>query len=324
MNGVIGMTELLLETQLDNEQREYVNTVRVSGEALLTVINDILDFSKIEAGKFALDPISFDLPSVVEEAMRALAHRAHEKGLELACDIASDVPEFVVGDPVRIRQILLNLVSNAIKFTSSGEVELRVAVESRARGAIGLHFVVRDTGIGIASDKLSAIFEAFSQADGSTTRRFGGTGLGLTISTRLAEAMNGRIWVESELGRGSTFHFSVALPPGDDARLGTAAAPALAGVPVLIVDDNDTNRRILAAMVRTWNMEPVIASNAPEALTLLRASVDRGTPLQLMITDIHMPEMDGFDLAERIKSTPPRAKRAATSIARGGSASAPI
>jgi two-component system, sensor histidine kinase and response regulator len=304
MNGVIGMTELLLETELDAEQRDYVNTVRVSGEALLTVINDILDFSKIEAGKFDLDPIPFNLHEMVEEALKSLAFRAHEKGLELACDIASDVPASVVGDPVRIRQILLNLVNNAIKFTASGEVELRLEREACETAAIGLHFTVRDTGIGIPTDKLQTIFEAFAQADGSTTRRFGGTGLGLTISQRLAHAMKGRIWVESEPGRGSNFHFSVALALCDGIETPRAAEPSLAGVPALIVDDNKTNRRILSAMLRAWEMEPVLASSAPEALAFLRSGINAGQPIRIVVTDIHMPEMDGFHLAERIRAVP--------------------
>jgi two-component system sensor histidine kinase/response regulator len=303
MNGVIGMTELLLETTLDTEQREYVETVRSSGEALLTVINDILDFSKIESGKFALDPVPFNLPDVIEEVMRSLAQRAHAKSLELICDIRSDVPEMVVGDPVRIRQILLNLVSNAIKFTAVGEVELGLDAERLGSDA-SLHFVVRDTGIGVPKAKQLLIFEAFSQADGSTTRRFGGTGLGLTISRRLAIAMGGTIWVTSEPGVGSEFHFAVKLPIVEDAAAPDAEEPALADVGVLIVDDNATNRRILAQIVRAWKMRPVMASSAPDALALLRTSQQAGETPQIMITDIHMPDMDGFDLAERVHATP--------------------
>jgi two-component system sensor histidine kinase/response regulator len=304
MNGVIGMTELLLDTELDGEQREYVNTVKVSGEALLTVINDILDFSKIEAGKFDLDPIPFNLPETIEETLRSLAFRAHEKGLELACDIGPDVPAFVVGDPVRIRQILLNLVNNAIKFTSSGEVELRVSHEPFEGDANGLHFSIHDTGIGIPEDKQEAIFEAFSQADGSTTRRFGGTGLGLTISQRLAHAMKGRISVESKFGRGSTFHFWVALVPSADVDAPHIKESSLRGVRALIVDDNATNRRIVGSMLRTWEMDTVVASSAPEALAALRNGVNTGSPFRLVITDIHMPDVDGFRLAERIRAVP--------------------
>ena len=319
MNGVIGMTELLLETSLDTEQREYVETVRASGEALLTVINDILDFSKIEAGKFALDPMPFDLPNVMEEAMRTLAHIAHEKGLELACDIAPETPPVVIGDPVRIRQILLNLVGNAIKFTAAGEVELRLNVEPRASGDVALHFVIRDTGIGIAKEKLHDIFEAFSQADGSTTRRFGGTGRGLTISTRLAQAMGGRIWVESELGAGSAFHFDVVLPPGDPAVISAGVNAPFENVTALIVDDNATNRRILTGMLKSWNVTPVLASNAPEALALLRTAAETGRLPNVMITDIHMPEMDGFDLVERMKATPALATVAIVMLTSGES-----
>jgi two-component system, sensor histidine kinase and response regulator len=304
MNGVIGMTELLLDTHLDSEQRDYINTVKISGEALLTVINDILDFSKIEAGKLDLDPIPFDLPKTIEDALRTLAFRAHEKGLELACSIDPDVPESLIGDPIRIRQILLNLVTNAIKFTAGGEVEVRLEREPAAAGATGLHFTVRDTGIGIPAKKLGTIFDAFSQADSSMTQRFGGTGLGLTISQRLIQAMGGRIWVESDLGHGSTFHFVIALQMCDDIEIVAATDPSLSGTRVLVVDDNQTNRRILDAMLRSWQLEPVIASNAPEGLALLRRGVETGKPVRLVITDIHMPELDGFQLAERIYATP--------------------
>ncbi len=302
MNGVIGMTELLLDTSLTAEQTEYVETVRSSGEALLSVINDILDFSKIESGKFVLDPLPFSLADVVEEVMRSLAQRAHEKTLELICDISTDVPASVIGDPMRIRQILLNLVSNAIKFTATGEVELRVGLERRNGNEAALHIVVRDTGIGIPDAKLQIIFEAFSQADGSTTRRFGGSGLGLTISQRLAHAMNGSIWVTSEPNVGSEFHFAVKLPIDQEAAP-EMPEPSLAGVGILIVDDNETNRRILSRTVLSWNMRPILASSAPEALTLLRKA-STSEPFRIMITDIHMPDMDGFDLAERVKATP--------------------
>jgi two-component system, sensor histidine kinase and response regulator len=304
MNGVIGMTELALGTDLTFEQREYVTTAKSSAESLLTIINDILDFSKIEAGKLELDPMCFQLHEKVEETMKALAFRAHEKGLELLCDIKSEVPGFVIGDSARIRQIIVNLVGNAIKFTEHGQVELEVAREAREGDELWLHFIVSDTGIGIAPEKQKPIFEAFSQADSSTTRRFGGTGLGLTISSRLVEAMGGKIWVESELGRGSKFHFTVRLGVANEPSQPTAQEISLAGISVLVVDDNFTNRRILTEMFWAWQMHPTEAANAQEALSHLRRASERGDPFALVVTDVHMPEMDGFHLADRIKHTP--------------------
>jgi CheY-like chemotaxis protein len=302
MNGVIGMTELALDTDLTFEQREYITTAKMSAEALLIIINDILDFSKVEAGKLDLDPISFPLHESIEEAMKTLAYRAHEKGLELICDIKPEVPACVVGDAARIRQIIVNLVGNAIKFTERGQVGLEVAAEAQEDDELWLHFVVSDTGIGIATEKQKLIFEPFSQADGSTTRRFGGTGLGLTISSRLVEAMGGRIWVVSEPGVGSNFHFRVRLGVTGQAPAPLEEMP-LAGTPVLVVDDNFTNRRILTEMLWLWQMKPVEAAGAQEALSHLLRAVQRGEPFPLVITDVHMPGMDGFDLANEIKST---------------------
>jgi len=304
MNGVIGMTELVLDTDLNFEQRDYLTTVKVSAESLLTIINDILDFSKIEAGRLELDPISFHLPESIEETMRALASRAHEKGLELLCDIRPDVPCHVIGDSVRIRQIIINLVGNSIKFTERGQVGLEVALEAPVGDELRLHFIVSDTGIGIPPEKQKLIFEAFSQADSSTTRKFGGTGLGLTISSRLVEAMRGKIWVESEPGKGSNFHFTVCLGIDHQTLAPSTEEMPFAGIPVLVVDDNFTNRRILTEMFWMWQMKPTEAASAQEALAHLRRASGRGHPFALVVTDVHMPEMDGFDLAERIKDTP--------------------
>ncbi len=303
MNGVIGMTDLLLDTPLSEEQRDYVTTVKLSADSLLTIINDILDFSKIEAGRLELDPICFDLHHSLEETVRALAVRAHEKAIELLCDWKADVPEYVIGDQGRLRQILVNLLGNAIKFTPAGEVAMEVSVEALAAEQVDLHFVIRDTGIGIAAEKQKLIFDAFSQADGSMTRRFGGTGLGLTISARLVEAMQGRIWVESGLGSGSTFHFT--------ARFGAVAQPEAAGerrfpggVGVLVVDDNATNRRILTEVLWRWGLKPVAAASGAEAIALMRRAREARHPFPLVITDVHMPEMDGFELAAKLRSSP--------------------
>jgi two-component system, sensor histidine kinase and response regulator len=246
LNGVMGMTDLALDTELTPEQREYLETVKMSGDSLLTVINDILDFSKIEAGKIDLEAINFNLRESLETTLKALALRADEKGLELLCEVAPEVPEIVRGDSSRLRQIVINLVGNAIKFTDVGEVAVKVQVEARDGSAFVCHFTVADTGIGVPEDKRESIFDPFTQADTSTTRKYGGTGLGLTISTRLVGMMGGKIWVESEMGRGSQFHFTVRLGDADkkEIKLGTVAPPELLrGVKVLVVDDNRTNCR---------------------------------------------------------------------------------
>jgi two-component system, sensor histidine kinase and response regulator len=317
MNGIIGMTELAMETELDASQREYLNAVKYSADSLLTVINDILDFSKIEVGKLSLDPIEFNLRDHLGQAMKILAPRAYEKDLELACFVPPELPDFVVGDPVRLRQVILNLVGNAIKFTEKGEVVLRVEQESQDSDGISLHFAVSDTGIGIPAEKQELIFEPFSQADTSTTRRYGGTGLGLSICSRLIGMMNGRIWLESEAGHGATFHFT--------ARFGQAAAssvhvsdPAiLENLRVLIVDDNATNRQILESTLSFWKMRPACASGAEAALAMLREGRD-GAPFSLMLVDCHMPDTDGFMLVEQVHSLPEQQGLATVMLTSGG------
>ncbi|MBI1764108.1 MAG: PAS domain S-box protein [Acidobacteria bacterium] len=312
MNGIIGMTELTLDTQLDSEQREYLDMIKSSADALLTVINDILDFSKIEAGKLHLDQAPFNLRESVEETMKTLALRAHQKGLELACHFDPGVPEALNGDPARLRQILINLVGNAIKFTQQGEVVVEVSRVENVPPPPGeaataqLHFAVRDTGIGIAPEKQTRIFEAFTQADGSTTRHYGGTGLGLTISAQLVAMMGGQLCVESVLGQGSTFHFTAgfelqAAPhqPGLALERGE-----LRGLPVLVVDDNATNRRILGALLATWGMQPVLVESGPAALQALQQAHAAQAPFPLGLLDCHMPDMDGFMLAAAIKQQP--------------------
>ena len=306
MNGVMGMTELVLDTDLTSEQRDYLNTVKSSADSMLSVINDILDFSKIEAGRLELDPVSFNIRDLVEETARALALRAHEKGLEVICDVLPEVPEYVVGDITRIRQVMVNLLGNAVKFTQQGEVELEVTLQSQTADRLCLQFSVRDTGIGIPQDKQKIIFDAFSQADGSTTRKFGGTGLGLTISARLVEAMGGEIRVESAPPKGSCFYFTADLGVSSETRQLASLAEAipLAGIRVVVVDDNLTNRRILADMLWGWGMLPAPAASGPEALAHLRRGLQRGQAYSLVLTDVHMPEMDGFELVKRIHETP--------------------
>jgi two-component system, sensor histidine kinase and response regulator len=307
LNGIIGMTDLALETELTPEQRDYLETVKLSADALLNVINDILDFSKIEAGKVDLEEMDFDLRECIEGTLKTLALRADEKGLELLCDVSPQIPEMVMGDSGRLRQILLNLIGNALKFTSTGEIALKVQLDLIEDTTSTLHFIVSDTGIGIAADKLQSIFNSFSQADTSTTREFGGTGLGLTISRRLVEMMGGKIWVESETGVGSQFHFCVQFGAAKIQSSRASSSPAAAhlrGAKVLIVDDNRTNRRILEGLLKHWEMNATAVSSGDEALTEITAAHSSGLPYNLILTDMHMPKMDGFDLVETIKGQP--------------------
>ncbi len=305
MNGILGMTELTLDSVLTREQRENLGMVKTSANSLLRVIDDILDFSKIEAGKLELDPVPFDLRESLATTVKALGMRAHEKGLELICRIAPAVPEGLFGDALRLRQIVTNLVGNAIKFTARGEVAVRVDIEGEVAESIYLHTVVRDTGIGIAEEKRREIFEAFTQADGSTTREYGGTGLGLAIASQLVRMMGGRIWVESEVGAGSAFHFTV--------RLATCAATTharppsrvdLEGLPVLIVDDNATNRAVLGETLTNWRMRPTAVGDGFAAVAALKRAVAAGEPFPLILLDAVMPDVDGFAVAGQIQRDP--------------------
>lgn len=303
MNAVIGMTEMVLDMELPEIQREYLQTVLSSAESLLSIINEILDFSKIEAGKLQLEIIPFSLREFLGDSMKSLALRAHAADLELAWQVDPDVPDSYLGDTTRLRQIIVNLVGNSIKFTESGEIVLQVSLDQSGSNSTKLQFSVRDTGIGIAPERLGAVFETFQQADSSTTRRFGGTGLGLAICSRLVELMNGTIWVESQLGEGATFFFTCEFETGPD----PAPVPdisALAGMPVLVVDDNETNRQILEQTLSKWKLDVSLAANAIEAIGTLQNQHAAGSPISLVITDLHMPVMDGFDLTEKIRQTP--------------------
>ncbi len=306
LNAIIGMTELALDTEPTPEQREYLGTVRASADSLLGVINDILDFSKIEAGKLDLYPIEFNLREYLGDTMKTLALRAHQKGLELACHIHPDVPEALVGDPSRLRQVVVNLVGNAIKFTERGEVVVDVESGPRTESGISLHFAVTDTGIGIPAEKRELVFEAFAQADNSTTRQYGGTGLGLTISSDLVNMMDGRIWVESEAGKGTTFHFTAffGLPTPSASPAHPIATLNLQDLPVLVVDDNATNRRILEEMLTNWGMKPTLADGGRAALAAIARARQAEGSFVLVLLDANMPEMDGFTLAEKIKDIP--------------------
>ncbi len=306
MNGIIGMAELLLDTELNAGQRDNLEILKFSADSLLTIINDILDFSKIEAGKLDLELIDCDLRTLMENTTKGLSRLALSKGLELACEIKPEVPEVIVADPTRLRQVLLNLMGNAIKFTKQGEVAVSAAYESGAGGDHKLHITVRDTGLGIPLEKQKSIFEAFSQADTSTTRRFGGTGLGLTISSRLVELMNGKIWVESVPGQGSTFHFTAQVGVGNSApdTIANLDQGQLSGVPVLIVDDNCTNRRILTDTVRRWGMEPRPEVSAEAGLRALQEAYDQGAPIRLVLSDVQMPDVDGFSFVAAMRQNP--------------------
>ncbi len=320
MNGILGMTELALDTELDATQREYLNAVKYSADSLLAVINDILDFSKIEVGKLGLDPIEFNFRDHLGQAMKALAVRAHEKDIELACFVPPEFPNSVVGDPVRLRQVILNLVGNAIKFTEKGEVVLRAEIVAEDESNLTLHYSVRDTGIGIPPEKQKLIFEPFSQADASTTRKYGGTGLGLTISMRLIEMMGGRLWLESETGKGSTFHFTTQLGRATGVVPGSPHIDMalLRNLPVLVVDDNETNRQILDVTLHHWSMKPVCVSSAHEALLVLNSARELGKPFALMLVDCHMPEVDGFMLVEEIRQQPEFNSLAVLMLTSGG------
>jgi PAS domain S-box-containing protein len=307
LNGIIGMTQLMQGTHLDPEQREYLLAVEQSSNVLLTVINDILDFSKIEARKLEFDCIEFDLRKTVESALRAVALAAHRKGLELACYIQAEIPRYIVGDPSRLRQVIMNLVGNAIKFTKQGEVIVRVLREPGEGSRDFLHVSVSDTGIGISADKQSVIFEAFAQGDASISRRYSGTGLGLAISSALVKMMNGRIWVESEVGKGSTFHFTALLPAAKSNPVGRAEENdqipiELRELRILVVDDNETNRRILVDMLSSWGMASASVEGGRAALQALKTAKEIGSPFGLVLTDAHMPDIDGFELALRMKS----------------------
>jgi two-component system, sensor histidine kinase and response regulator len=305
MNGILGMTELALDSELTPSQRDCLKVVKASADGLLCIINDILDFSKIEAGKLSLDPHPFRIEDAISETMKALSLRAHQKGLELAFEVDPSVPDNVLGDGGRLRQVLFNLLGNAIKFTAHGEVVLTVRAEPQDADRILLQCSVRDTGIGIGPDKLSRIFQAFEQEDNSTTRHYGGTGLGLTISSRLVEMMQGRIWVESEPGKGSTFHFTASLQKSEGpVPVAEVHAEALHGMRVLVIDDNFTNRRILHDMLLRWKMVPDLADSGSAGLDILyRAAVEK-RPYPLVIVDRHMPQMDGFGFLEKVQGDP--------------------
>lgn len=306
MNAIIGMSELALNTELSSVQKEYIETIDMSAHSLLALINDILDFSKIEAGKIVINPLELNIIDSIWGPVHTMAPQAHSKGVELACRISPDIPEHLVGDPERIRQILLNLIGNAVKFTPEGEVIVQVDLKKQTKSEVFLHFQVMDTGIGIPEDKLTNIFRAFEQADGSTSREYGGTGLGLAISSQLVSIMGGEMWVESRKGEGSIFHFTLPLARAKGKRAEQAQlleSPMMA-LKTLIVDDNSTNRRILHELLKGWSMKPTSVSHGPAALAELEHAHKMDSPYSLALIDCMMPGMDGFELTEKIRLNP--------------------
>ena len=324
MNGIIGMTGLVLGTDLTGDQRKYLEMAKISADTLLILINDILDFSKIETGKMALEAIDFNLRVTLENAADSLALKAQEKGLELVCHILPDVPTALIGDPGKLRQIIVNMAGNSLKFTEEGEIVIRVEMESETDDSVKLHFMVSDTGIGIPQDKLDSIFRSFEQVDGSTTRKYGGTGLGLSITRQLVEMMGGEIRVESPNryrleedsntrnlgprigGPGSIFHFTICfeLSRSKDIRVPRPKPQDLSGMPVLIVDDNTTNRILLQEMITSWGLVPTITASGKEAIDRFNTAFSSGTPYRLILLDVQMPELDGFEVAKIIKDAP--------------------
>jgi signal transduction histidine kinase/DNA-binding response OmpR family regulator len=321
MNGILGMAQLALRTELNAEQREYLNTIRSSGEFLLAILNDILDFSKIEAREMVLDPVPFSLRECLLQAIKTVAGQAHDKNLELLWRIESVVPDALVGDALRLRQVVLNLLTNALKFTNEGEILLAVAIDTPAPassqaidGTVRLRFSVSDTGVGIPPDKLEAIFEPFKQADGSTTRRFGGTGLGLSICRSIVALLGGEMFVSSELGKGSTFSFTAAFPTRSNSAMPASAAPLVAetkqvecladnALRILAVDDNGTNLQILGDILNEWNLKADLANSGAEAMEALQAAQAGGCEYSMLLVDAHMPDMNGFELVEKLRES---------------------
>ena len=304
INGIIGMTELTLTSECTREQREYLEIVRTSANVLLGILNDILDFSKIEAGKLQVEAVPFRLRDSLHDTLKLLALRAGQKDLELTCHVPAAIPDGVVGDPIRLRQVVVNLVGNAIKFTEKGEVAVEVAIDTLGGSEVELRFAVRDTGVGVPREQQSRIFGAFTQADGSTTRKFGGTGLGLAITAKLVRLMGGIIWLESEAGKGSTFFFTVRMGRWLIPQLeGTSRTErvCLEGLRVLVVDDNQTNRRILDETLRSWGLEPLLADGGEQALELAERAASSGERISLALLDVQMPDMDGYELARRLQ-----------------------
>ena len=304
VNGVVGMTDMLRGTTLDPEQCEYLDMIKLSADALLGVIDDIQDFSKIEAGVLHVAPVLIEVEQVFGDSVKALALRAHQKGLELVYHVSPAVPEWIIADPVRLRQVVTNLLGNAIKFTERGEVSLDVDAEPLDHGSLTLHLRVKDTGIGIRAEKVKDVFAPFEQADGPDTRKYGGTGVGLAITLRLAELMQGRLWVESEEGRGSTFHFTAVVGAGTGVASESADDVRLDGFRVLIIDDNATNRFVLREMVHRWGMRPTTADRGKRALEVINEAALQDDPYHLVLLDCHMPHVDGFMVAEQIRGKP--------------------